>query len=96
MKTRTQKPSIIIYRSLGDDRRIHVRIEDENVWLTQKLMAELFDIDVRTVNEHLKNIFSEHELAENSVVRKFRITASEWHKAGEVNRPIPAFFIFTM
>ena len=68
---------IAIYQSLGDERKIRVRIEDKNVWLTQKLIAELFNIDVRTVNEHLKNIFLEQELAENSVIRNFRITATD-------------------
>ena len=75
MKKHSKKQQISIYQTSGDKQKIHVRIEDENVWLTQKLIAELFDIDVRTVNEHLKNIFSEKELDENSVIRKFRITA---------------------
>ncbi|MDO9399837.1 MAG: virulence RhuM family protein [bacterium] len=56
---------------------IEVRFEDENVWLTQKLIATLFEVDVRTVNEHLKNIFLEQELNESSVIRNFRITASD-------------------
>lgn len=50
---------------------------DENVWLTQKMMAQLYDVNVRTVNEHLKKIFSDRELPEDSVIRKFRITASD-------------------
>ncbi|OGK10871.1 cell filamentation protein Fic [Candidatus Roizmanbacteria bacterium RIFCSPHIGHO2_01_FULL_35_10] len=75
MKKEIKKPRIAIYQTLGDEQKISVRIEDENVWLTQKLIAELFDVDVRTVNEHLKNIFLEQELAENSVIRNFRITA---------------------
>ncbi len=65
MKKETNKPQIAIYQTFGDQQKISVRIEDENVWLTQKLMAELFDVDVRTVNEHLKNIFLEQELDEN-------------------------------
>jgi hypothetical protein len=48
---------------------------DENVWLSQKMMAQLYDVDVRTVNHHLKTIFSDSELEENSVIRNFRITA---------------------
>jgi hypothetical protein len=52
-------------------------LDQDTVWLTQKKMAELFDKDVRTVNEHLKNIFKEGELEEDSVVRKFRITAAD-------------------
>ena len=77
MKKETQKLHISIYQTLGDEQKIRVRIEDENVWLTQKLIAELFDVNVRTVNEHLKNIFLEQELAENSVIRNFRITAAD-------------------
>ena len=48
---------------------------DENVWLSQKMMAQLYDVDVRTVNHHLKTIFSDSELEEHSVIRNFRITA---------------------
>ncbi|KKU45170.1 MAG: hypothetical protein UX62_C0040G0009 [Microgenomates group bacterium GW2011_GWA2_46_7] len=77
MKKERNKPQIVIYHVLGDEQQIRVRIEDENVWLTQKLIAELFDVDVRTVNEHLTHIFSEQELNEISVVRKFRITAHD-------------------
>ena len=50
---------------------------DEDVWLSQKMMATLYDVNVRTVNEHLKKIFGDHELSEESVIRKFRITASD-------------------
>ena len=50
---------------------------DENVWLTQKMMASLYDVDVRTVNYHLKKIFSDSELQEDSVIQKFRITAAD-------------------
>jgi len=56
---------------------VEMRYEDENIWLTQKMMATLYDVDVRTVNEHLKNIFKTNELDKNSVIRKFRITASD-------------------
>ncbi len=56
---------------------LDVRLEKETVWLSQKQMSELFDKDVRTVNEHIQNIFYENELKEKSVIRKFRITASD-------------------
>ncbi len=77
MKKETKIPQIAIYQALGDEQNIRVRIEDENVWLTQKLIAELFVVSVPTVNEHLKNIFESDELEENSVIRNFRITASD-------------------
>jgi len=50
---------------------------DENVWLSQKMMATLYNVNVRTVNEHLKKVFSDNELNENSVIRNFRITAAD-------------------
>ena len=77
MKKETNQPQIAIYQAVGDQHKIRVRIEDENVWLTQKLIAELFGVSVPTVNEHLKNIFETSELVENSVIRNFRITADD-------------------
>jgi hypothetical protein len=50
---------------------------DENIWLTQKMMGVLYKVDVRTINYHLKKIFSDRELEENSVIRNFRITAAD-------------------
>lgn len=64
--------------SVGDDtENMELRYEDENIWLTQKMMAALYDVDVRTINYHVKKIFEDSELQENSVIRKFRITASD-------------------
>lgn len=56
---------------------IEMRYEDENIWLTQKMMATLYDVDVRTINYHIKKVFSDSELEENSVIRNFRITAAD-------------------
>lgn len=56
---------------------IEMRYEDENVWLTQKMMAELYDVDVRTINEHLLNIFADNELIETATIRKFRIVQTK-------------------
>ena len=64
--------------TVGDQQdRIEMRYEDENIWLTQKMMATLYDIDVRTVSEHIKKIYSDSELEENSTIRKFRIVQTE-------------------
>ena len=64
--------------STGDsDESIEMRYEDENIWLTQKMMAVLYNVSVPTINEHIKNIFSDSELQEDAVIRKFRITASD-------------------
>ena len=51
--------------------------EDENIWLSQKMMATLYDVETHTINYHLKKIFSDAELSENSVIRKFRITGKD-------------------
>ncbi|AVQ17215.1 toxin-antitoxin system, toxin component, Fic family [Fusobacterium gonidiaformans 3-1-5R] len=54
-----------------------IRYEDENIWLSQKMMAQLYDVEVNTVNYHIKKIFQDNELLEESVIRKFRITAED-------------------
>jgi hypothetical protein len=51
--------------------------QDENIWLSQKMMGELYNVNVRTINEHLQKIFKDSELQDDSVIRKFRITASD-------------------
>ena len=62
----------------GDNpQSIEMRYEDENIWLTQKLMAVLYDVDVRTINYHIKKILEDGELNESSVIRKYWITASD-------------------
>lgn len=56
---------------------IEMRYEDENIWLTQKMMATLYNVETNTINYHIKKIFNDSELQENSVIRKFRITATD-------------------
>ncbi|MCC8049046.1 MAG: virulence RhuM family protein [Clostridiales bacterium] len=64
--------------SVGDQQdSIELRYEDENIWLTQKMMAILYNVDVRTINYHIKKIFHDSELQQDSVIRKFRITAED-------------------
>jgi hypothetical protein len=63
---------------------------DESIWLTQKMMATLYDVNVRTVNEHLKKIFSDSELQEDSVIRKFRITATDGKNYNTLHYKLPA------
>ena len=63
---------VILYKNT-----LEVRLDEKTVWLSQKQMSELFQKDVRTINEHIKNIFAESELTSKSVIRKFRITASD-------------------
>lgn len=67
----------ILYASEDGELKIDVRLLDETVWLTQKQMAEMFQKDVRTINEHLKNIYEENELDEFLTIRNFRIVQQE-------------------
>jgi len=77
MKKNNPQSQIVIYQTEDGHAKVDVRFEGETVWLSQKLMAELFDITIPTINEHLKNIFYTKELEENSVIRNFRITAED-------------------
>ena len=74
---RNSTAEFLIFTTTNGQDTIEVKVEDETVWLTQKLIAKLFDVHVATVNEHLKNIFKTNELEENSVIRKFPITARD-------------------
>jgi len=74
---RNSTAEFLIFSSQAKSKGIEVRYEDENLWLTQKMMGELFAVTIPTINEHLKNVFNSSELKENSVIRKFRITASD-------------------
>ena len=69
--------SIIIYQPHADQPAVDVRLEGETVWLSQRQMAELFDVDVRTISEHLSNVFSSGELEKEATIRKFRIVRHE-------------------
>jgi hypothetical protein len=73
----TPQSSIVLYQTEDGRTRVQCRFEDETIWLTQALIAELFDKDIRTVNEHLGNIFEEGELDREATIRKFRIVRSE-------------------
>ncbi|MEN0059312.1 MAG: RhuM family protein [Bdellovibrio sp.] len=74
---RNSTAEFLIFTTQNQEQGIEVRYENENLWLTQKMMSQLFDVAVPTINEHLKNIFNSKELQEDSVIRKFRITASD-------------------
>lgn len=77
MNKKDQQSQIVIYTSKDGQAKINVHFTGETVWLTQKLMAELFEVSLPTINEHLKNIFSTQELKEKAVIRNFRITARD-------------------
>lgn len=74
---RNSTAEFLIFTGQAGEQSIEARYEDETVWLTQKLMAELFAVDVRTVSEHLQNVLASGELVEDSVIRKFRTTAAD-------------------
>lgn len=74
---------LIFYSTPQGHIKVEVIFESETFWLSQKRMAELFGVDVRTVNEHLKNIFKTGELTEGSVIWNFRTTDADM--LGEVH-----------
>ncbi len=82
----TEQNNFILYTDSNGAVKLNVFIEDETIWLSQKLMAELFEVDVRTISEHIQNIYKTQELAEISTVRNFRIVQKEGTR--EVNREI--------
>ena len=67
--------------SVGEQEdNIEMRYEDENIWLTQKMMATLYDVALPTINEHIKKIYSDSELEESATIRKFRIVQTEGNR----------------
>ena len=77
MKDPQSQSQIIIYKAETGETKIDVRFDGESVWLTQKLLAELFGVTIPTINEHIKNIYKEGELKESSTIRKFLIVQKE-------------------
>ncbi len=78
----TPNGDIVLYTAPDGQTRLECRFENESIWLTQALIAELYQKDVRTINEHLKNIYAEEELNPEATIRKFRIVRMEG------NRPV--------
>jgi hypothetical protein len=78
--------NILIYQNEKGDTKIDVYFEDDTIWMTQKNIANLYQVDVRTINEHIKNIYEENELVEDLTIRKFRIVRLEGKRT--VNREI--------
>jgi hypothetical protein len=81
--------AIEIYRSKDGKVELSVTLENETIWLTQKQMANLFGKSIKTVNEHVINIYKERELAKHSTIRKFRIVQTEGKR--KVDRQIEAY-----
>lgn len=74
---RTSVSEYLTFITAKGESQINAVYADENVWLSQKMMAVLYEIDVRTINYHLQKIFTDRELEENSVIQYFRITADD-------------------
>ncbi len=73
--------------AIGDNpEAIEVRYEDENIWLTQKMLATVYGVEVNTINYHIKKIYEDNELNENSTIRNFRIVQKEGNR--EVSRDV--------
>ena len=99
--TRKKKPTTSLARSSAAEYLTFVAASgtggveavyaDENVWLSQKMMAQLYDVEVPTINYHLKKVFEDSELEEGSVIRTFRITAAD----GQLHLRTPGIFAGT-
>ena len=74
---RSSAAEYLTYIAATGEQGIELRYEDENIWLTQKMLATLYNVDVRTINEHIKKIYDDHELIEDSTIREFRIVQQE-------------------
>ena len=74
---RSSSAEYLTFIAATGDGGVNAIYQDENIWLSQKMMGELYQVNVRTINEHLQNIFRDNELQEDSVIRYFRITASD-------------------
>jgi hypothetical protein len=81
---RNSTAEFLIFTSTAGEESIEVRYEDETVWLSQKMMALLFDVRIPTINEHLKNIYESGELSREATIRKFLIVRTEGNR--EVSR----------
>ena len=81
-----QKSQFLVYQAENGQMKIDVRLENETVWLTQRLMAELFQKDVRTINHHILSIYEEGELDRDATIRKYGIVQKEG--AREVAREV--------
>lgn len=83
---RNSTAEFLIFTSQSGEKSIEARYEDETVWLSQKLMSALFDVEVNTINYHLKEVYKSGEIEENRTIRKFRIVQIEGQR--EVSRDI--------
>ena len=93
-KKELNKSELILYQTEDGKTRLEVRLQDETVWLTQKMMSDLFQVAVPTINEHIKNIYAEGELVSRATIRKFLIVQKEG--AREVSRSVDFYNLETI
>ncbi|HBC87663.1 MAG TPA: cell filamentation protein Fic [Lentisphaeria bacterium] len=86
LQIRNSTAEFLVFTSQAGKNTIEVRVEDETVWLTQKIIATLFEVSIPTINEHLNNIYSQGELTREATIRNFRIVQMEG--ARQVNRNV--------
>ncbi|HNY63134.1 MAG TPA: RhuM family protein [Bacteroidales bacterium] len=86
IQIRNSTAEFLIFTNQSKTSTIEVRYEDETIWLSQKLMSELFDVEVNTINYHLKEIYKSGEIQEQATIRKFRIVQQEGNRT--VNRDV--------
>ena len=84
MTNELTKSNTVIYND--GELELNISVENETIWLTQKQIAELFSVEVHTINYHIKNIFKQNELDKNSTIRKIRIVQKEGNR--EIQRYI--------
>jgi hypothetical protein len=87
----TPNSEILLYQTDDGRTRVQCRFENDTLWLSQALIAELFEKDVRTINEHLMNIFEEGELRREATIRKFRLVRFEGRR--EVTRDVEHYHL---
>lgn len=86
LQIRNSTAEFLIFTAQSGEQSIGVRYEDESVWLSQKMLAALFQVDLRTISEHLVNIFKNNELQKEAVIRKFRITAADGKRCKDARK----------
>jgi len=86
LQIRNSTAEFLIFTSQAGENSIEVMVQDETVWLTQKMIAVLFEVEVNTINYHLKEIFKSGELQQSATIRNFRIVQTEGKR--EVNRDV--------
>lgn len=80
LKSSTAEYLTYVASNQGGFDNLEIRYEDENIWLTQKSLGKLYDVEPNTINYHIKKIFNDNELNENSTIRNFRIVQNEGNR----------------